>query len=119
MARYTFVVLANAVEGQDDEFNKWYDDRHLPDVLAVKGFVAAQRFKLANTDPAQEFTHRYLSLYEVETDDLDETNRGLMEATQTGNMPISESLDAAGAIARYFEPITDRVTADSSRGNPT
>jgi hypothetical protein len=118
MARYTFVVLVNAVEGQDDEFNKWYDTQHLPDVLAVKGFVAAQRFRLADTDPAQEFTHRYLSLYEVDTDDLDETNRAMMEATQTGAMPISGSLDGASAIARYFQPITDRVTADSSRGKP-
>jgi hypothetical protein len=82
----------------------------------VKGFVAAQRFRLSDTDPAQEFTHRYLALYEIETDDLEETNRALMEASQSDAMPISETLDAPNAIARYFQPITDRVTADSFSG---
>ena len=41
MGRYMFLGLTNATEGRDDEFNDWYDNRHLPDVLAVEGFVAA------------------------------------------------------------------------------
>lgn len=68
--RHVFVVLTNAVEGQDDVFNKWYDEQHLPDVLAVPGFVAAQRYELGSTqmaDPALA-THKYLALYEVEGD---------------------------------------------------
>jgi hypothetical protein len=30
-----------------DEFNRWYDEVHVPDVLAANGVVAAQRYKLA------------------------------------------------------------------------
>ena len=44
MAKYTFVVLTNAVEGKDDAFDEWYTNTHLGDVLAVPGFVSAQRF---------------------------------------------------------------------------
>jgi hypothetical protein len=55
MARHTFVVFTNPTEGQEDEYNDWYDNTHLSDVLKVEGFVAAQRFKLADTEPAQEF----------------------------------------------------------------
>lgn len=111
MARYTFVVLTNAVDGRDQEFNDWYDNRHLPDILATEGFVAAQRFRLAPMDPEQEFPHRYLALYEVETDDLDKTNQALMEAANDGGMFISPALDLPDAVAKYFTPITDRVTA--------
>ena len=37
MAKYTFVVLTNAVDGKDDTFNEWYTNTHLGDVLAVPG----------------------------------------------------------------------------------
>jgi hypothetical protein len=112
MARHTFVVFTNPAEGQEDEYNDWYDNTHLHDVLKVEGFVAAQRFKLADTDPAQEFPHRYLALYEVESDDLGKVAQALSEAGDSGAMFVSESLDRPDAIARYFTPITDRRTAD-------
>jgi len=115
MAKYTFVVLTNAVEGQEAEFNDWYDNRHLPEVLAVDGFVAAQRFRLTEMDPGQEFAHRYLALYEVETDDLAKTNQALTEAAGKGDMLISPALNLGDAVARYFTPITDRRTAADLR----
>jgi hypothetical protein len=111
MARHTFVVFTNPAEGRESEYNDWYDNTHLSDVLQVEGFVAAQRFKLADTDPPQEYPHRYLALYEVESDDLGKVATALSEAGETGAMFISESLDRPEAIARYFTPITDRRTA--------
>jgi hypothetical protein len=112
MTRPTFVVFTNPTEGREDEFNNWYDNTHLSDVLKVEGFVAAQRFKLAETDPPQEFPHRYLALYEVESDDLGYVTQARSEAGNSGAMFISESLDRPEAIAKYFTPITDRRTAD-------
>ena len=111
MARYTFVVMTNAIEGREDEFNDWYSNRHLPDILATEGFVAAQRFRLADMNPEQDFSHRYLALYEVETEDLEKTNQLMMEAANDGGMFISPALNLGNAVAKYFAPITDRVTA--------
>ena len=102
MARYTFVVLTNSVDGRDDEFNDWYNNRHLPDILATEGFVAAQRFRLAEMNPDQDFPHRYLALYEVETEDLDKTNQAMMEAANNGGMVISTALNLDNAVAKYF-----------------
>jgi hypothetical protein len=112
MARHTFVVFSNPTEGREDEYNDWYDNTHLSDVLKVEGFVAAQRFKLAETDPPQGFPHRYLALYEVESDDLGKVAQALSESGGSGAMFISESLDRPDAIAKYFTPITDRRTAN-------
>jgi hypothetical protein len=111
MPRYTFVVLTNHVIGREDEFNQWYDERHLPDVLAIDGFVAAQRFRLADTDPPQQYGHRYLALYEVETDDLNKAHRALIEVAGTADMTLSDAFDSSSAAAAYFTPMTDRVTA--------
>jgi hypothetical protein len=113
MARYTFVVLSESVEGREDEYNDWYTNRHLADVLRVDGFVAAQRFRLAESDPPQKFSHKYLALYEVETDDLEKVKRALSE-TPSDLMPISPALDRKHAVACWFTPITRRETSSGT-----
>ena len=44
---HLFFVLTNPTAGMEAEYNRWYDDQHIPDVLAVPGFVGVQRFKLS------------------------------------------------------------------------
>jgi hypothetical protein len=112
MERYTFLVLTNAVEGTDDEFNDWYNNQHLKDLLAIDGFVAAQRFRLADTEQPQECTHRYMALYEIETDDLAKTQAALASTANTDAMIISETLSSTDPIAMYFAPITNRVVTN-------
>ena len=88
---YTFVVLTNAVEGREDEYNEWYDDVHLDDVLAVPGFVAAQRF--TRVDPTGENPFGHLALYEIETDDIEATMQRLTDVAGTDAMFLSEAMD--------------------------
>ncbi|MCW2914426.1 MAG: hypothetical protein JWN52_2494 [Actinomycetia bacterium] len=59
------VALTDPVEGEDDEYNAWYSDTHLGEVLAIDGCVAAQRFRVVDgTSPGAP--HRYLAIYEIE-----------------------------------------------------
>jgi hypothetical protein len=57
-------VFGNARPGQQDEFNEWYGNVHLPEVLAMPGVVSAQRFDLLAPGFAQDFpaAHRYLAV---------------------------------------------------------
>ena len=48
MPRYNLIVLTNPVDGREDEYNDWYTNVHLDDVLKVPGVVAAQRFRRSN-----------------------------------------------------------------------
>lgn len=109
MARHHFIVLSNPVAGREDDYNDWYDNEHLDDVLKVEGFVAAQRFRLAPMNPAQESPYGYLAIYEVESDDLDAA-RAAIEAA-AGGMHISGALDQEDLPAWYYSPITERKTA--------
>ena len=108
MAKHTFVVFTDPVKGRDDEYNAWYDNQHLADVLKVDGFVAAQRYRLSDTVEPQDATHRYLCLYEIETDDLEGTQKAMAEAREAGRVPVSEALDRPNLKAWYFEPIGAR-----------
>jgi hypothetical protein len=54
------VVDIEVDPAREDEFNRWYDEEHIPEKRRTSGFYSARRFKHA-TDP-----HRYLAVYEVE-----------------------------------------------------
>ena len=103
MARYVFAVLTNPVEGRDAEFNKWYDEIHLPDVCAFPGFVGAKRYRLADG----ESSHRYLALYEMESNDPKRDIEGLTAAAGTDRMRMSDALDLPSATTLLWEEISD------------
>jgi hypothetical protein len=116
MSKYTFVVLTNATAGKDEEFNEWYNKRHLPDVLAIPGFTAAQRFRLSDTQPKGRGVSawRYLALYEIETDDLKGTLDALAARAGTSAMVMSDALDMKSIGAYIFSPIGERLTAQQA-----
>jgi hypothetical protein len=111
MPKYTFMVLTNPVEGQDDTYNDWYTNRHLADVLNVPGFVSAQRFKLADAQRGNPpHPWRYLALYQIETDDLKKTLATLSERSGTEAMVISDAV-APERMGFVYEAITPPVEA--------
>ncbi len=114
-SKYTFVVLSNPTAGNEAEYNRWYNDQHLPDVLNVPGFVRAQRFKLSDAQMAGEAdkTHRYLALYEIETDNVAAALKDLASRVGTNDMIMSDAIDMKTVSARIFEPITPAVEASA------
>ena len=113
MAKYTFVVLSNpTTPAQEAEYNEWYNKIHIPDVLNVPGFVAAQRFTLADAQFGDgPHAHRYLALYEIETDDAKATLKELQKRVGTADMVISVGIDMKGVSAGLFKPVAERVLA--------
>ncbi len=98
------VVLANAVEGRDEEYNEWYTNVHIPEVLAA-GFTAAQRFKMADAQMG-EVPHRYLAIYEFDGSAADAlANLG----AAAPNFNRSDA-SAGGAILYFAEELTPRIT---------
>jgi hypothetical protein len=113
MAKHMYVILSNPVEGKEDEYNDWYSNRHLDDVMREGGFTAAQRFRLCDMNPAQPFSpQRYLAIYEIDTDDVEKVNAALTSAAGTAAMPISEALDFSSFAGGFFEAMTERLTSD-------
>jgi hypothetical protein len=108
MALYRLVVLTNAVDGRDADYNTWYTDQHLSDVLKVPGFVGAQRFKLVATmTKGSQF--EYLAIYDVETDDPVAAVAALKARSASGTMVMSDALDR-NVYSMLYQPITELVT---------
>ena len=56
------VVMMEVDEGHEDEFNRWYNDEHLPERLEIPGYVSARRFKLQEGEGVLQ----YLCIWELE-----------------------------------------------------
>ena len=70
MARYWFIAQSNPVAGREEEFNDWYWNEHLKDILAIPGVVSGQRFTLAPAQfPHADSSFKYLAVYELDVDD--------------------------------------------------
>ena len=124
MAKYVFLVMTNPTSpAQEAEYNRWYGTDHYRDVLGVPGFVAAQRFKLApvqydKSGPTRsqeagdvgKHPHRYLSLYEIETDDLASVLKELKKR-EAEAWVISDTLDLRDFGTWVFEVLGDKVMA--------
>ena len=109
MDKYILLVQSNPTDGKETEFNKWYDEVHLGEVLEVQGFKAAQRFEVAGEPATGAPDHNYLAIYEVEAeqpqDALDALNKAI-----GGGMTLSDAIDLANVSAVLYSPLGERVS---------
>ena len=114
MATHRLIVFTEPTPGREAEYNDWYDNVHLRDVLETEGFVGAQRFALADAqigDVAEQAPGRYLAIYEIEADSLE----GALEKLNAGagTMEMSDALDMESAKAIAFSAIGERMETRS------
>lgn len=109
MNSYKLVVMSRPVGGREDEYNDWYSNQHLGDVLRIPGFSSAQRFKVKGNPIAGE-AWEYLAVYEIEHNDPQVVLEELGKRAGGEQMPMSSALDSELYCVLY-EPITAKVTA--------
>ena len=113
---YVYVVYSGPVAGCEDAYNDWYSNVHLADVLAVPGFVSAQRFRVADPAAADAPQLRYLALYTMRTADPEGILATLTNLVETGQMAISEAFDFDTTVTVLYEAITPLVTPAAAAG---
>ena len=111
MKNYAYVVLSNPVPGQDQAYNDWYSNRHLADVVAVPGFVSAQRFRLAEPEAEDAPPQRYMAIYRMRTDDPAGVIAKLQSLVETGQMEMSEAFSQSDMAIHLYEEITPVIEA--------
>jgi len=97
------LALTNAVQGRDEEYNTWYNQRHLVDILKVPGITAAKRYRLSGAQPS-DGAWKYLAIYEIDTDDLNSVVQEIKRRWGTDVMPLTDAL-ADKRLGWYFEKL--------------
>ena len=87
------IVLVTTVDVKaegEEEFNRWYNEEHLPAVMACPGFLAAARYRASVGEP------RYMAVYELATEAALET-------------PEMQSVRGWGEMFPYVRNFHERV----------
>lgn len=71
------VVVVDVLPEHEEEFNRWYDEEHIPEKRAAPGFRSARRFR-SHDQPG-----RYLALYEID-------DAGVVTSAEYLAQPMSE-----------------------------
>ena len=104
--RALLVVLSGPVAPErEDAYNDWYTNVHLPDVLAVPGYVRAARYKAFPGE--RSFDQEYMALYELDVEDLDslqavsDEHMRRIEANEMHRSP-PETIDRENVRSMYY-----------------
>jgi hypothetical protein len=90
------LVFSDPVPGREAEYDAWYERTHLPELLALPGFVAAQRWARAPGAAAgfPGSPRGNLAVYELEGDG-EKAVTAMVEAGTSGALQLSDALDQA------------------------
>ncbi|MFC4243619.1 hypothetical protein ACFOYW_09565 [Gryllotalpicola reticulitermitis] len=100
--RFLQIVSTQPSPDAEPEFNDWYENTHVPEVLRMPGFLTGQRFRLVDSVPPFDGP-QYLAVYEIESDDIDATLRTVIEMAP--GRTKSQSIDTTVSIVRMYEAL--------------
>lgn len=111
MQKFTWLVMTNCDPAHESEFNAWYDDIHLGDLLRVPGVAAARRAKLSGQQAkfvdgiltlcdsnSIDAKFQYLAFYDIESDDVASVLETIKSRAGTSEMEISPYLTEAHTV---------------------
>lgn len=103
MPRYKMIVLSQPAEGREAEYNDWYQNFHLNQVVNIRDIQSAQRFRLVRKLVEQREASPYAAIYEIETEDIDAVLDELRAAAGTEALKISPALATDFTNATVYE----------------
>jgi len=109
--RYVFMDFANPLPGREGEFDKSVNES-IDSVLTLPGWMAAQRFRMAETPGRASPKPKYLTIWETEGTSAQAVHDTLVKAHKTGTVKKNAAMDEATAETVYWEPITPYITKD-------
>ncbi len=62
--RGLLLVMIDVDPAHEEEFNRWYNEEHLPERQTCPGFLSARRFVAVEGEP------KYLALYDLDSPDV-------------------------------------------------
>jgi hypothetical protein len=111
MKKFTWLVMTNCDPAHESEFNAWYDDVHLGDLLNIPGVVGARRAQLTGVQAkfvdgiltlcdskSIDAKFRYLAFYNIESDEVASVLETVKARAGTSEMVISPYLTEAHTL---------------------
>jgi hypothetical protein len=116
------LVFANPIPGKEVEFNDWYTNTHMGDLVQLPGWMGAQRFRIVTSvmprPSVAGYSHGYLIIWDLEDNDANAALARMTAAIAGGKSRLGAAFNytpGAGANGT-FEAIGPRITRPDGRG---
>ena len=95
---------AERSKGQEEEYNRWYDEEHLVDICAIPGVTSGMRLQVDPATPNMPDVP-YLAIYEIESDDPASHFIEVRRRAMSGEMRVSPAIDVQSAKPMLYKVI--------------
>src|SRR5437867_718253 len=96
-------VMSSAVPGREDEYHAWYDEVHVPDILAISGVRSARRCAVSRAHG--DDLRRYLAIYEIDGD-AESIVAEIGRRVGSGDITLSEAIDLTAMESWIVVPLS-------------
>ncbi len=108
MPKAVLIVQSQAADpSREDEYHKWYENTHIPELLEIPGIKGARRFSLAGGGfgPVEASLPAHLAIYEIEADDVEGVVTEIATRAGDGRIEMSDviQLDPTPVTLLYIE----------------
>lgn len=113
--RYVYLVMSDPLPGKEFEFNDFYQNTHMGDLVQLPGWIGAQRFRLVPVMPRTTqplYRRGNLILWDQEGDDLGKIQSESRAAIAGGKSRLIPGFDYSpeGPVSTTYQVIGPRVT---------
>jgi hypothetical protein len=104
------LVMMDIDPDREEEFNRWYNEEHVQERLAIAGFQRARRYRIVQGSP------KYLALYDVANPEVFSSPEYLQYYSGSGETEWTRSILAASSnfTRNIYTKILDR-SSDRTR----
>lgn len=95
---YTLIVAARPVAGREADWNRWYDETHLDEVLTVQSFVSAVRLRAITSDPS---LGSWLAVYGIAAVD-DAAADAALRRLQSAALTVTDAMDGSSVTFSLY-----------------
>jgi hypothetical protein len=119
--RYAYLVMSDPFPGKEFEFNDFYQNTHMGDLVQLPGWTGAQRFRLVPDVTPRNIQPLYrrgnLIIWDQEGNDLDKLRRDANAAIAGGKSRLIPGFDYTpeGPVSATYQVIGPRVTRPDGR----
>jgi hypothetical protein len=114
--RYAYLVMSDPFPGKEFEFNDFYQNTHMGDLVQLPGWTGAQRFRLVPDVAPRNIQPLYrrgnMIIWDQEGTDLDKLRRDANAAIAGGKSRLIPGFDYSpeGPVSATYQVIGPRVT---------
>jgi hypothetical protein len=113
------ILTSGTNDGTDQEaFNRWYDEVHVPDILTIEEFESCRRYKVARArlypGVLAQPDHEYAAIYKIRARSEEELERAVEKLNALGESDISVNpgFDNSRTMASFMLPVSSEIVKD-------